>query len=247
MRVAWLHRERATCGEGFAKLFSEMTPREYETPKGDPKLGPESARDLAILSDHIAMWWGESPEVFHEIVSEYVHIDLHLVPASGERPYHTVITSGMSDRPMRASEDPDDLHYCELVMALPADWPIKWDDLREGHRWWPFKHLKQTARFPHVNDTFLWYGHTVANENPPARFHPEVPFVGGILSIPILCPKEGWRCRVNPKKEVYFFSFIPLLEPELQFAWKEGSGALFEKMDEAEVDEVIDPSRKSVV
>lgn len=165
-------------------------PRHYDNPEGDPDLGDESAHDLEILSNHISRWWGDEPEVFHEIVSEYVHIDLHIVPATTERPYHVVITSGMSDRAMTAKDGTN--YYCELLLALPPDWPIRKEDFNDERFWWPFRHLKQTARFPHVFKTCLWYGHTVSNEDPPQPFHETALYSGGILSIPTLCPKEAW-------------------------------------------------------
>ena len=224
-----------------------MTPQKYDAPKGDPYLGPESARDLERLSNHITRWWGDAPEVFHEIVSEYVHIDLHLIPATADRRYHTVVTTGMSDRPMKLVPGQEAKRYCELMMALPPTWPIRSDEIRTEDKWWPFRHLKQTARFPHVYGTRVWYGHTVANEDPPQQLYTGVPFVGGILSIPVLCPKEAWTCEVSSAKKVYFFAFVPLHDAELRFAWESGSKALFEKLDEADVSELIVPDRQSVI
>jgi len=224
-----------------------MTPQKYDAPKGEPRLGPESAHDLEQLSKHITQWWGDAPEVFHEIVSEYVHIDLHLIPATADRPYHTIVTSGMSDRPMKLMPGHEAERYCELVMALPPTWPIRSEEIQTEDKWWPFRHLKQTARFPHVYDTRIWYCHTIANEDPPQPFYAGVPFVGGILSVPVLCPKDAWTCTISPEKKVHFFAFVPLHDAELRFAWESGSNALFEKLDGADINEVITPDRKSVV
>ncbi len=221
-------------------------PKHYDNPKGDPNLGGESSRDLEILTNHICRWWGDVPEVFHEIYSEYVHIDLHLVQARPEHPYHVVITTGMSDRPMTTSgEGPD--RYCELLLALPPEWPIREEDFKDERFWWPYRHLKQTARFPHAFKTCIWYGHTVSNEDPPQRFHETAPFCGGILSIPALCPKEAWSINIREGKEVFFFSFVPLFEPELRFAWENGSDALFEELDRINLNELIRIDRMSVV
>src|SRR5581483_1658826 len=97
-------------------------PREYEAPTGDPNLGPESARDVAVLSNHIARWWGDTPNVFHEMVSQYVHVDLHFVPPTADHQYHVVVTTGMSDRPMLSGDGRE--FYCELMLALPPEWPM---------------------------------------------------------------------------------------------------------------------------
>jgi hypothetical protein len=220
-------------------------PQHYDSPKGDPNLGKESARDLEVLGNHICRWWGDVPEVFHELMSEYVHLDLHIAPATPSRPYHVIITTGMSDRPMIAPDGSN--HYCELLLALPSDWPIRKQDLGDERVYWPLRQLKQTARFPHVVKTCLWYGHTVANEDPPQRFHDTVPFCGGILSIPTLCPKEAWSVHVRDGKKVFFFSFVPLFERELRFAWNKGSEALFKELDRISVTELIQIDRKCVV
>jgi len=220
-------------------------PRHYDNPEGNPELGDESARDLEILDNHICRWWGSVPEVFHEIVSEYVHVDLHVVPARPEQPYHVVVTTGMSDRPMIGNNG--DSYYCELLLALPPDWPIDLKNLKEEKFWWPFRHLKQAARFPHIFKTCLWYGHTIANEDPPQIFHETAPYCGGILSIPMLCPEEARQIHVREGKEVFFFSFLPLFEAELRFAWKNGSDALFDKLDRIELTELIRMNRKSTV
>ena len=138
-------------------------------------------------------------------------------------------------------------YYCELLLALPPDWPIRKQDFGGEGVWWPFRQLKQTARFPHVVKTLLWYGHTVSNEDPPQSFHETVPFCGGILSIPALCPKEAWSVHVRDGKQVFFFSFVPLFERELRFAWDRGSKALFEELDKISVTELIQIDRKCVV
>jgi hypothetical protein len=224
-------------------ILGHRMPKNYDKSEGDPDLGEESTRDLAKLSNHIQRWWGDAPRVFHEIMSEYAHIDLHLVPATPDRQHHVVITTGMSDRPMIDSKGVE--HYCELLMALPPDWPIEKEKFNDERIWWPFRQLKSTARFPHVVKTLIWYSHTVCNENPPRPFHASVPFCGGILSIPVLCPKEAWSLHVRPDKQVFFFAWIPLFENELKFAWNNGSKSLFDKLDKIDATELIDVHRKS--
>ena len=225
----------------------EMKPRRHDAPSGRPELGEESTRDLESVSEHIARWWGDAPEVFHEIVSDYVHIDLTVVPASDDRPYHSVVTTGMSDRPMNAPEGRGNCRYCELLLALPPEWPIKHDQLADEKVWWPYRHLKQAARFPHVYDTWLWYGHSLANGEPAEPFADDVGFCAGILSIPVLCPKEAWSLRVREDKVVHFFSFIPIYETEFRYAWEDGSDALFDRLDDLDLSELVWKDRPCTV
>jgi hypothetical protein len=223
--------------------FVMSIPRRYDHPSGNPRLGPESAADLDVIGDHIEKWWGASPEVFHEIHSEYVHLDLHIVPASPTRPYHTVVTSGMSDRPMKAPKDCEADCHCELLIALPPEWPLEKEAFDDERVWWPFRQLKESARFPHVYDTRLWYGHTLANEDPPQPYADDTEFCAGVLSLPLLCPDEARTLTIRKDKVVHFFSFIPLYLNELMFARANGSKALFAKLDGQGVTELIRKGR----
>ncbi len=212
-----------------------------ENRPGDPELDGESARDLEVLGEHSARWWGEVREGFHEGASEVVPIDLHVVPARVGQPYHVVLTTGMSHRPITL--DNAKSYYCELLLALPPDWPMGQDALKDERFWWPFRQLKEAARFPHLSNTPIWYGHTVWNSNPPRPFHETVPYCGGILSIPVLCPKGAWSVQVREGKEVFFFAFVPLFEAELRFAEENGSDALFERLDQIALTELIQTDR----
>src|ERR1700722_19393280 len=176
-----------------------MTPQSYPQPEGDPKLGTASTRDLKHLSEHIKRHFGDGM-VFHEIVSDYVHIDLHIVPANAERPYHLIITTGMSDKPMKAPEKFQNFKYAELYLALPPDWPLDEKAFEDEEIWWPFRHLKQTARFPHVFNTWLWFGHTIGNENPPQPFTMRAQFAGGILYRPQLLHLNACTLKIREDK-----------------------------------------------
>src|SRR5690606_35651519 len=100
----------------------------------------------AHFTEHV----GEASMVFHEIVSDLVHIDVHQIPPSDERPFWTLYTTGMSDRPMSAPEGAEDCRYAELMIKLPAAWPIdrlnEWPqggaDAETERMYWPVRWLK---------------------------------------------------------------------------------------------------------
>lgn len=221
-------------------------PREYDGPTGDPNLGDESTQDLNALQQHIGEWWSDGM-VWHELVSEYVHIDLHMIPPTKERPYHTLISTGMSDRAMQAPEEHADCKHCELLLSLPPEWPMEQKYFEDERNWWPFRHLKQTARFPHVYTTWLWFSHTVGCNNPLTPVADGVPFVGFAIGTPRLPLAGALKCHIRKGKEVHFFSLIPLYEAELKFAWEHGTATLFEKLDAAGVTELVDVTRACVI
>ena len=69
--------------------------------------------------------------VFHELISDQVHIDLHWVKPTAERPFHTLVTSGMSNLPMTTPPGAEEVRYAELSICLPADWKLSEEDFKE--------------------------------------------------------------------------------------------------------------------
>lgn len=63
--------------------------------------------------------------VFHELLSDLVHIDVNIMRPDETHPYYVMYTTGMSDMPMTLPEeiqDREDLRYGELYMFLPKEW-----------------------------------------------------------------------------------------------------------------------------
>ena len=60
--------------------------------------------------------------MFHELLSDLVHIDVNIMRPDETHPYYVMYTTGMSDMPMTLPEeiqDREDLRYGELYMFLP--------------------------------------------------------------------------------------------------------------------------------
>lgn len=122
---------------------------------GDPSL-------IEAVSAHIGQHIGPVETVLHELASDDLHIDVHIVPPAPGRPYHALITSGMSERAMRVPEGSESYRYAELCMLLDPSWPLSNDRLDDADIYWPIRVLKDTARFPHEANTWLSLGHTTA-------------------------------------------------------------------------------------
>ncbi|HEX8832684.1 MAG TPA: suppressor of fused domain protein, partial [Abditibacteriaceae bacterium] len=107
---------------GAEILRHQANDREFEFAAGDEEL-------INAIGDHIETYIGPVETVFHEIISDLVHIDVHIVKATPERPFHVLVTSGMAALPMNAPET--GLRFAELCVFLPASWPLdgeKWRD-----------------------------------------------------------------------------------------------------------------------
>src|SRR4051794_32608719 len=60
---------------------------------------------LQAISDHIETHIGKIGVVLHEIASDYIHVDVHHIPPTVDRNFHSFVTSGMSNRPMKVSPE----------------------------------------------------------------------------------------------------------------------------------------------
>ena len=143
----------------------------YQTPEDQGFRPPE---DVCVSTEAIekhmeGIFPGWQGFVYHEIVSDLVHIDVHVL-RSPEGDCQLLYTTGMSDLPMNLPEeiaDREDLKYAELYMLLPGDWDLggvgaSTQDL-PYERFWPIRMLKFLARFPHEYQTWLGWGHTIPN------------------------------------------------------------------------------------
>ena len=136
-------------------------------------LSSEEFCDRLLMEEHVAVIpgsaFGPGGEgfVYHEILSDLVHIDVHVLRGPREEDGTILYTTGMSDLPMSLPEeiaDREDLKYAELYMLLPGDWDLgkagsNPKDL-PYERFWPIQMLKFLARFPHEYKTWLGWGHT---------------------------------------------------------------------------------------
>ena len=148
----------------------------------------------------------------------------------------------------KGMDDPSSCERAELVICVPADWfgPDLSQLAGEGKAW-PIEILKFAARFPHLYDSWLWIGHTLATEEPPEPFDPSTEFCAFAVGVPLGFPKEKWKMAAHDGRLVSFLTIIPLYSGELRFALDKGFNALLDLFDEAGVNELLDPTRPSLV
>lgn len=225
------------------------------SPGGSPLLTHTRPRDFAPaagevcieqISAHIERHLGPVSSVFHEIVSDAVHIDVHVVPATEAFPHLRLVTSGMSDLPMTLADDVDAPRYMELMVTLPADWPLQQADLEDERHYWPIRLLKMMARLPHKFDTWLGFGHTIPNFDPPAPYVPGVGFDGVIVLPPVNAPEDFGHLVIDDEKTIVFMSLVPLYPEEMALKLKKGSDALLDRFDAKGVSDIIEPGRVNV-
>lgn len=206
-----------------------------------------SGSNLQPIDQHLEEHFGKVDYVWHELLSELVHIDIHVIKPTAERPWFTLVTSGMSDLPMHPPEGAEDYQFAEVMLCLPPTWKLSQEDFKDERNYWPIRWLKMLARLPHEYQTWLSHWHTIPNGDPAEPLAAGSPFVGFMLAPPMTTSVEFHELLVPPSRTIHFLAALPLTAAEMDFKLKAGAGELMSRLERAKVTELVNPARASVV
>ena len=199
------------------------------------------------IDRHITRHFGPIAFVLHEMVSHIVGAHVLVVEPNAEHPYYTLVTSGMSERPMKVPEGDESSPYAELMLQLPPDWPMTQDALLDDRTGWPVRALRQMARFPHEYATWLGVFHSVPNGLPAAPYAPGVPFAGALITPMINAEPEAQAIEVEDGTTIALLALVPLHPGEITLKLTKGTDALIAELDRGGVSELLDPGRPPLV
>lgn len=226
--------------ESGSPIYYHKAAREFEA-----AIGYEDT--IQQVSDHIEQHIGDPAQVYHEIVSDKVHLDIHIVNPTPQRNYYTLVTSGMSDRPMTVPQGAEAYRYAEMMLCLPPDWNMDQNAWSDERHYWPIRWLKTLARLPHEYDTWLGYYHTIPNGDPPRPFARNTQLCCAMVFYPVLFPREFHTLPVDEDRTIYFYSMLSLYEEEMNLKLQAGAGALLDRLESAGVTELLDIKRPNVM
>jgi hypothetical protein len=209
----------------------------------------KSAGDVKIIKavgDHIERHIGGISIVFHERVSSNVHIDIFHSADSKSRPFHTLITCGMSERPMHVPREAEDGRFAELMICLPADWPVNFDAFRDENHYWPVRLLKSLARYPHENQTWLYAGHSVGFSSPPRPFAENTKMSSVVVRYPFLVSPAAQSIEVADDRRIRLWAVVPVYSEERVFKERNGFERFEELLQEHHISELLDPARTNI-
>ena len=219
----------------------------HGAPVGEPQFAVGDGDSIEELSDHIEQHVGPISMVFHELISPYVHVDVHHVAPTSERPWHVLVTTGMSTMPMTTPEGvPDDCRHAELVVSLPADWEISESAFKDEQNYWPVRLMKFLARVPHEYNTWLGLGHSIPNGDPAGPYAPDTALSGVVLLPSVTLPMEFHRFERSDGTVVRFWSLYPLYAEEMNLKLRKGAEAVLDHFEKAGITDVIDRNRPNV-
>ena len=199
--------------------------------------------EMYIVERHIETNFGTYENVFHEIVSPDIHLDICIVEPTEERSYYMLVTLGMGAHRMNVPAELAEykLERAELAIALPHDWNIH--ENAEEH-YWPIHLLKTLARLPIENNTWLAWGHTIDSSAPYAG---NTKLTAALLISPQGCGRAGDVCVLPNGDDVNFYQIIPLYRDELNYKCDRSAKELLNIFRERHISFVIDPERRSVL
>lgn len=224
---------------GETYYYHEARERPFEPVVG----GGES---IEQITEHVERYLGPVSMVFHEIVSDLVHLDVHWIQPTPQRGFHTLFTTGMSDLPMTVPPGAEEFRYAETLICLPPEWPIGEQAFEDENNYWPVRWLKTLARMPHEYETWLGVGHTVPNGDPPEPLADNTRFCCALMLPPVLADEGFDELQLDDEKTVHFLALVPLYREEMEFKLKHGVEELLERFEEHGVSELLDIHRKNV-
>lgn len=202
--------------------------------------------EIDELDDFITEMFGDYKNVFHEIASPDIHLDVCIVDPTDDDPYYKLVAMGAGAYKMQVPKQwrKYQIDYAEYVIYLPKDWNL---DSGEDTCYWPVRTLKDVARLPILCDTWLCYGHSMQYDEEGTSYASNTRMNSVILKF-AENRKGDIRLIMSSGKVINFYEVIPLYPEELAFKMENGADALFEEFKEKDISyRVLDINRTSVI
>ncbi|MDR1105312.1 MAG: suppressor of fused domain protein, partial [Treponema sp.] len=190
-----------------------------------PELYTEA--ETGCLEEHVKNYFGNYDNVFHELESPDIHVDiLRLDPVPG-RNYFVLVTQGMGAHRMNVPPELENIRdRAELLICLPPGWDF--DNLDDENNYWPIRWLKIMARLPGNEDTWLGWGHTVPCGGP---FSDNTKLCAMMLLSPGAFDRRSGECRMPDGSIVNFYQMVPLYGEETDLKVQKGVNVVLDLLD----------------
>ncbi|WP_196887283.1 suppressor of fused domain protein [Aureivirga sp. CE67] len=202
---------------------------------------------VEIVDNHLDLFFEKDADikVFDEIKSKTIHRDIYFIKATDDRPYHILLSCGMSALPMAIPEGIESSEFVETMILLPKDWNLEYESFNDEKNYWPIRIMKEIMMLPHKNKTWFGYGHTYGLEE-EEEFAEGIGFNSIMLAYSIELSDDFTQIELENGKVVDIYTLIPLYKEELEFKKEYGATALLERFDKFEIEEIVEIGRKNV-
>ncbi|WP_435138563.1 suppressor of fused domain protein [Formosa sp. A9] len=213
----------------------------------EKKMNKNVPNSVEIVDNHLDQFFDIDADikVFDEIESEIIHRDIYLIKATEDRPYHILLSCGMSALPMTIPEDIDSSEFVEIMILLPKEWNLEYESFSDEKNYWPLRAMKGIMITPHEDNTWFGFGHTYAYEGND-EFAEGIGFNSLMLAHSMELSDDFTQIELANDKVIDIYTLIPLYKEELKFKKKNGTSALLELFDEFGIEEIVQIGRKNV-
>lgn len=219
-------------------LFSKLKKRE----KSKQVLYLYTEKQLLKYEKFIKDNFGDYDSILHEIVSIGINLDIIIIPPTKENNYYKLITMGMGAYKMNVPNELKkyELQRAELVLYLPPTWDIKSSN---EDNYWPIRCLKEIARLPIDNNTWLGYGHTISNNKENTPYSNNIEFCSMILLQALNNKNIEPKLKIVDK--INFYQLFPLYKEELEYKINNGVDSLMNLFSDKDIKPIVNIQRKN--
>ena len=202
---------------------------------------------VEIIDSHLDEFFTDEDDivVFDEIESEIIHRDIYCIKADDARPFHILLSCGMSALPMHVPDEVTSSAFAEVMMLLPKDWNLDDASFSDERNYWPIRLMKELMMLPHAEKTWLGYGHTYGHQDDD-EFAPGVGFNSVMLAHSMELSGDFTTINLENDKIIDIYTLIPLYKEELAFKKQNGAEQLLERFDQFGIEEIVHLGRKNL-
>jgi len=173
---------------------------------------------VEIIDSHLDEFFEKDADivVFDEIKSEIIHRDIYFIKATEDRPYHMLLSCGMSALPMKVPEDMNSSEFAEIIMLLPKERNLNYESFSDERNYWPIRVMKELMMLPHPDKTWLGFGHTYGHEDDD-ELAEGIGFNSVLLAHSMELPSDFMQVELENDKTIDIYTLIPLYKEELEF------------------------------
>lgn len=217
--------------------------RMYEYSGGEfdkPQIGFSDESHAAFQEQREKLYeslFGEADSVYHEVLPLVPHVDVYVYKPTSDRDFYTLITGGMSDLRMTLPRGVSS-EYARAELVFYCKEPEK--SFQET--------LRRLAHFPHDNKTWLSYGHTMPNGNPPTPVFGSALLTTFLFMPSIVAPESDLEKNlVLDGDPVNLLWVVPLTTAECEYKLENGVNGIYDLFDEHKHPVAFDHRRNSYV
>ncbi|ANQ48591.1 suppressor of fused domain protein [Flammeovirga sp. MY04] len=198
-----------------------------------------------LIDKHIDKYFkGAEIHVFHEIPTFDIHLDIyHIKPKDSD--FELLFTAGMSSIAMNVSEIPGDsdfYRFAELIVLIPKGGDFGEIFPSKTPYDWIISMIKQSAKFPHLYNTWLSIGHTIQSDEEMNTYSDNTDFCG-CLVLPTMSFPEDFKTIHTPNGVINIYSLFPMYKEELEYKIEKGFNEFIQFLIKNNTAEIIDFQR----